>query len=120
MSIMSDSDTREWEITADGKVWPCCKVLTDLYPQNAYTNSENHTVKDKKFMHYVINDPDWNNAFKKSMSEILNHPLYSEYITQSGWESDTPPHVCLSYCNINLDIDKHSKKHVTKWKVQKN
>ena len=117
MDFQDDDGTtsrREWEITADGKVWPCCKFVVDLYPGN-----EIHaTNQDKKIMNLINDDPDWNNLFKRPLSEILNHHMYTDYISPTGWTSDSPPLPCQEYCDFN-NIDPDQTKHASKLKSQK-
>lgn len=108
----SRGKARDWEITADGKLWPCCKFVTDLYPESQIRNG-NPTTQDLTFMHRVIMDPDWNNVFKNSINDILNDPLYKDYIAPAGWESDNPPVPCLKYCNLNAE--ERDKKHTTRF-----
>jgi hypothetical protein len=112
---------RSWEITSDGKVWPCCKFVTDLYPpEHAHlkeNNPGNETINDKKIMDLIKSDPDWNNAFKRPMEDILNHPIYQEYISLKGWETDTPPIPCQKYCNFN-QTENRNEKHASRHKVQ--
>ena len=112
MSIkLETNDTREWEITADGKVWPCCKFVADLYPEAKMIEDDlsNATIQKKKIMDEIKNNPDWNNAFKKPMKDILSHPLYVDYISRMGWDSNNPPIPCQMYCNLNQTENRNAK-----------
>lgn len=112
---------RSWEITSDGKVWPCCKFVTDLYPDSAQilkNNPNNATIRDSKIMDLIKSNPDWNNAFKNSMEDILNHPIYQEYISLVGWNTDNPPLPCQKYCNLNQTKDR-DEKHASRHRVQR-
>ena len=124
MSMQSDADdgskTRAWEITSDGRVWPCCKLVSDLYPESTrlIDDPRNATLQDNKIMDEIKNNPDWNNAFKKTMKDIISHPLYVNYISSLGWENDNPPIPCQIYCNLNQTEDR-SEKHASRFNYDK-
>ena len=95
MSMLPDN-TRAWEITADGKLWPYCKIVVDLYPPKI--EERRQTLKDKTIMDQIKNNPDWNNLFENSFEDIINHPIYKDYISPDGWKTNTPPVPCMKYC----------------------
>lgn len=102
---------RDWEITADGKLWPCCKFVIDIYPWDP--SEDKITLQDKKIMQEITNNPNWNNLFENSFEDIANHPLYKDYISLKGWDSDNPPLPCAIYCG-KVTSNKH-KNHQDKF-----
>lgn len=85
---------REWEVTVDGRLHPCCYYANNWSERN---------FKDDKIKKEYENNPDWNNLLVHTMEEIMSHPLYNEYIHFSGWKSDNPPPVCVNECSVIID-----------------
>ena len=44
------------------------------------------------------NDPDWNNLEHHSLDEIIEHEIFQTYIYNEGWNSNSPPKVCVNNC----------------------
>ena len=85
---------REWEVTTDGRLHPCCYYANNWSERN---------FKDDKIEKEYKDNPDWNNLLEHTMEEVMAHPLYNEYIHFTGWESDNPPTVCVAECSVIVD-----------------
>lgn len=77
----------EFELTVDYKLWPCC-VYTSKSP-DGITGDE-----------YIDSLPkDWNDASKHSLEEIMQHPVFKEYLTDEYWQDEKKcPKVCARRC----------------------
>lgn len=96
-------DHREWEITSDGKVWPCC-VYANLWDLRGDEDAPLSIEKDDpKLAKLMKDDPDWNNLEKHSLEEIVNHEIYLSHFYFEGWEGDNPSGVCVEECGEYLD-----------------
>jgi len=102
----SETD-RDWEITPDGRVWPCCfyanawdKRLTTDYNKFAETRL---LLDDDIFWQLLQQDPDFNNLEIYSFDEIINHPIFHKHIYFEGWKSENPPTICVEECKIEVD-----------------
>lgn len=103
---------RDWEITADGQLWPCC------YYGNAWAVKDQLLVNDNRIMQEFENDPDWNNVFVKKLDNVIEHNLYNDYIWNSGWNSENPPPICVKECAVV--IDEYTGDEQAKSKIQLN
>jgi len=96
---------RMWEITPEGRVWPCCNYANE-WDMRLHHIDDHHGDKllldDKKIMDVMNNTSTWNDLEHHTLEEIISHELYQEYIFTSGWNSDNPPPVCVANCG---DID---------------
>ena len=98
---------REWEVTDDGKVWPCC-YYSGLFSQDVVTQDK-HLEKDPKLKYLLYKHKDFNDLKKNKFKDIINHPIFAEYINESGWDSNVPPGICVWECqnkNNRLIVDK--------------
>jgi len=93
MSWDEEADNRQWEITIDSKVWPCCIFVIDAYPYFS-----NELLMTTEFMELYAKDPNWNSLHHHSLEEIQSYPFYTEIVHPKGWESDNPPNMCAKYC----------------------
>jgi hypothetical protein len=87
------SGEREWEITVDGRLHPCCYYANDWSEKR---------LSDPQLKKEYEDNPDWNNLLKHSIDEIIQHPLYDIYIHHSGWNSDSPPPICVRECSVTV------------------
>lgn len=85
---------KEWEIDQEGKLWPCCVWIQGW---DHYGNGE---VSDDKLAEMVKNNPNFNDLKKYSWEEVTQHPIYKSYINFDGWNSDSPPSMCLKTCGV--------------------
>lgn len=87
---------RDWEITSDGRLWPCC------YYANSYQDG---TLDDEIILSEFQKDPDWNDLTKNSVDKVVENTVFSEYIFIPGWQSDNPPAICKRECSAVIDHD---------------
>ena len=101
-------DIRRWEVTSDGRVWPCC-YFSNAWDKREVYNKEGRIkeydsiafAEDEKLMNLMNNDPNWNNLEHHSLNEIIEHEIFQTYIYNEGWKSDQPPQVCVNNCSNN-------------------
>jgi hypothetical protein len=95
---------REFDITSDGRVWPCCYYanLWDLR-DDPETDLPLKITDDSELMELVEEDPDWNNLKKHSLEDIINHDIYWSHLYIEGWESDNPSPICAHECGEYID-----------------
>jgi len=87
--------TRGFELTVKGKVWPCCYYATAQdYPLHEPGIDQSDPVLDK----LIADDPDWNNAVIHGFDKVTQHPIFWNYLWDEGFDSDTPPAMCLRQC----------------------
>lgn len=106
------NNMRDWEITTDGKLWPCC-----YYANSWVAPYDNSLATDKKLNDAFAKDPDWNNVFKNGIDNVAEHEMYTDYIWIPGWESETPPPLCIKECSVVIDEDGNEQ---SKAKIQVN
>ena len=92
-----NGNRREWEITTEGLMWPCCFLA------NHWLESDPVVTNDKTLMAEFEKDPNWNNVFVHGLDTVANHPLYKSYIYYPGWESKDPPQICVNECSVIVD-----------------
>ena len=82
-----DNKWHDLDITIDLKVLPCCAYHSKC--------SEGPTGDP-----YLDNLPsDWNDLKKHTLEEILNHEVFTEYLTDKNWQDpETCPSFCASVC----------------------
>ncbi len=81
-------------LAATGTVWPCC-FLWDEYVAK---QSNFHLLVDQ------FHEPKWNNFYKHSFSEILNHPFYSEIEKLWHDKSDWFQNRCYRSCGAKGNL----------------
>lgn len=104
MSKNFKGDTvRDWEITPEGRVWPCCYYSNAWDKRNANSSDYKLFTQDKVIMEQFERDFYWNDLNTYSLEEIINHELYWTHIFSEGWDSDNPPIICEEECKIGID-----------------
>jgi hypothetical protein len=108
---------REWEVTPEGRLWPCC-YFANAYDKKTMThadetlnqedadrvNDESATLFDDPVMSKLLkDDPDFNNLEKHTLDEIIKHDVHQKYIHHEGWKSDNPPLCCIANCTVGQD-----------------
>lgn len=95
---------REFEISSDMRVWPCCyfanawQLKSD--PDSSLTVNFTHDeILQKRFKE----DPDWNNLKVKSLDDILEDDILQKYVADEGWNSENPPKICVRECTVYYD-----------------
>ena len=95
---------RDWEVTADGRVWPCCYYANAWDMRRTSDNGEFELtatlINDNKFFQLLQTDPDFNNLAMHSFDKIISHPIYTSYIYFEGWNSEEPPTTCVKECEV--------------------
>jgi hypothetical protein len=100
---------RGWEVTSEGKLWPCC-YFANAWDKRFSDNSHEpaRLLNDEKYIAVVNEDPNWNNLDHYTLDEIVQHDFYNNYIWYPGWESDNPSPICEQECGVQVDpITKH-------------
>lgn len=105
---------RSWEVTPEGRVWPCCffgngwdkrlnkEDITKLNP----TGSDKEYMRlmgDPEFKELMETDPTWNSLEHHSFDDIVNHTYYWNNAWFPGWESDNPPPICAFECSVEMN-----------------
>lgn len=98
---------RDWEITPEGRVWPCCFFGNqwDRSQKEPQSTSVKILTEDPRFVKQMNKDRDFNNLKKHSLDEILECDFYNNDIWHPGWNSDNPPQVCVKECTVNPKTD---------------
>ena len=98
---------RDWEITPEGRVWPCCFFGNqwDRSQKEPQSTSVKILTEDPRFVKQMNKDRDFNNLKKHSLDEILECDFYNNDIWHPGWNSDNQPQVCVKECSINPKTD---------------
>lgn len=113
INCMSHSrDRRMWQVTPEGRVWPCC------FWSNAWDKREDPEsqfdyellISDKKLRDIIESDPDWNSLEKHSFDDIISLEYYNKDIYYPGWESDSPHKLCVEECSVVYDEDRGSER----------
>lgn len=108
-----EKDRREWEVTSDMRVWPCC------YFANAWQMKNNPELpnavlfmSDETLQEKMTKDPNWNNLKEKNLDQIVEDEMFQKYIYHEGWNSDNPPLICKKECTEYYDemIEKNTTK----------
>jgi hypothetical protein len=97
MSLGLQDGVRAWEVTNDGKLWPCC------FYANAWLEQTPYVVEDADIMAAHNEDPNWNDLNVYTVKQIEQHDIYQRYIYHEGWDSDTPPRLCVEECAAVID-----------------
>jgi hypothetical protein len=67
-----------------------------------FVESDTKDLKeDPRIMTLIENNPNWNNLEHHSLEEIIAHDIFQTHIYHKGWESNTPPQVCVNNCSNN-------------------
>ena len=96
-----NKDTREWEVDNQGRVWPCCYYANSVL--GTPDMKEFSKKEDPRFWEMWAAEPDFNDLKKYSLEEIIEHPIYDEFIAPRGWESNNPPELCVLECSAVID-----------------
>ena len=95
---------REFEITSDGRVWPCC-YYANLWQLRDDPDEEADVrlSDDSEVMKLLEKEPDWNNLAIHSLEDIVNHDIYWSHFWTGGWEGDDPSPICAHECGEYVD-----------------
>jgi hypothetical protein len=97
-------NSREFEITSDGKVWPCCYYANawDARSDPESTSTQLYNA-DPVMVALDKEDPTWNLLSEHGLDEIVDHEIYWTHLWYPGWESDNPPPLCVEECGVYID-----------------
>jgi len=94
-------ETRDWEITTDGRVFPCC-YFVNCYTMHSQSDHQAGDVElwrnDKVLMEKFEKDPDWNKVPENNFDDIINDDFWWDYVYTKGWNSAEPPIICKKEC----------------------
>ena len=106
---LHNNDERGYDITAEGRIWPCCffanawdKRIAEMFRGKPVPEWERFKA-DEKLMQYFEEDPDFNNLEVYNIDKILQHPFFLEHAFYPGWESDKPPVICEREFSVKQD-----------------
>lgn len=100
---------RSWEITPEGRVWPCC-YFGNAWDGRKEVNehgwmrswASRTLLEDPEFSDIMKNDPDWNNLEKHTLDEITSHTYYWSTIWLDGFKNNPHP-ICQKECYVEVD-----------------
>jgi hypothetical protein len=96
-------EAREWEISSEGRVWPCC-YFANGWEKKGHKNDETDLLfSDSEIRKLFNEDTDWNSLNTYSLEEIVDHEIFWTHIWKQGWESDNPPPMCEKECGVRID-----------------
>lgn len=96
-----------FEIGIDGRVWPCCHYVSTWFKASAADEYEEQLPykklfdSDKVLSELMKSNPEWNNTLYTNLDDIINNPIFSDYIGETGWNSENPPALCVHFCDRN-------------------
>ena len=104
-------DFREFEITPEGRVWPCC-YYANAWEKRFSDSDEAKSLQSDGIWEVMKKDPNFNHLDHYTLKEIIHNPYYQEQCFIPGWESDNPPHLCEINCGEKYDeaLGKHVPK----------
>tara|TARA_Y100001949_G_scaffold104502_1_gene88337 strand:- start:284 stop:670 length:387 start_codon:yes stop_codon:yes gene_type:complete len=84
---------RELDIDENLRVWPCCVIVNEF-------NERGNKLDDE----YIDGlEPTWNDLNHHTMTEILNHPAFTDYWDDKTWYSENVSHICKNCTDRPLD-----------------
>ena len=119
------TNERSWEVTPEGRVWPCCFFSNrwDRSQQEPENSNKPTSLKilteDPRFVKQIKKDPDFNNLKKYNFDEIVDSDFYKNDIWHPGWNSDNPPHICARECTVNPETNETRASLAVKTKVKR-
>lgn len=98
--IAHNRERRSWEITPEGRVWPCCYFGNAWDRRHSSNKETDRLMQDTTFNRLMEEDPDWNHLDYHTLDEILNHEYFWNTTWYPGWESDNPHPICKRECQV--------------------
>jgi hypothetical protein len=75
------------------RVWPCCVIINEFYERGEKLDDE-----------YIDGlGSTWNDLNHYTMTEILNHPAFTDYWDDKTWYSENISHICRDCTDRPLD-----------------
>jgi len=111
--VVHPDNVRDWEITPEGRVWPCC-FFANAWDKRHDTRSHEHArlKEDSPIWRLMQEDSEWNSLNTHELDDIINHDIFWTHIWYPGWESENPSPICLKECNkgkSELNVNKLTK-----------
>lgn len=94
---------REYEITADGRVWPCCLFANAWQLKDNGNDMSPLLLEDGQWVVRSTIDPDWNSLHHHSLDDIVADDFFAKYIYYPGWEGRDQPPLCKKECGLYID-----------------
>lgn len=92
-NVLKLKNKRMFEITAEGRVWPCCHLASHF---DSGDSIENDLILTQKFKE----DPDWNNMDKNNLKDILSDKMFKEVFPTHENPQGAVIETCLHYCKV--------------------
>ena len=95
-------------ISWDGKLWPCC------YTSNIFYESNLDKIESFENNFYGAYDRSFNDLYKNSIDDILEHPVFKKNIV-TGWSESISQQNskkiwrCVEKCRSSLEPKAHIK-----------
>ena len=106
MTYNKDKDMRDWEVTADGRVWPCCYFANGWdkrFNKDKGNDGSEKLFGDAEFKKCIDEDSNFNSLLHHDLDTVIDHPYFNETVWFPGWESDNPHALCSSECKVITD-----------------
>tara|TARA_B100001094_G_C17809490_1_gene613085 strand:+ start:55 stop:411 length:357 start_codon:yes stop_codon:yes gene_type:complete len=96
----NNTNWKLWDVTMDGKIWPCCHFANAWDGMNTASPQKDskYLKEDPEFIKVMEKDKDFNSLKKHSISTIIKHTYFTEWTFKSGWESNNCSKVCINNC----------------------
>jgi len=93
--------SNHYDVDQNARVWPCCIFVSAWfkYSQGLPVQEEESLANDPILQELLQQDPDWNSLEKHSFEDIIKNDFFTQYINQTGWNSDRPPPLCKAFCD---------------------
>lgn len=107
--IQHSEEKRAWEITPEGRVWPCCYFGNAWDQRGEQTQygwmrnwSSRALIEDEEFQQMMEEDPHWNDINVHSLDEVTSHKYYWSKIWLDGFKNNPHP-ICQRECYVVVD-----------------
>jgi hypothetical protein len=87
----------------EGRVWPCNHYLNKWIfisqsPKSYHNKYKKEIFGDPVLEEIIEQQPDWNLLSSQPADKIFKHEFFTNYVNHTGWNSDSPPPICLKNC----------------------
>jgi hypothetical protein len=103
--MFHDGNRSEYDITVDGRVWPCCKFVNVITKIEAGMQKKGALDGDDYFFDLKENNPNWNSLEHYTLDDILNHDYFTNYVNTPGWNSGNTSVLCKKRCTAIVNSD---------------
>ena len=77
-----ENSQRMWEVTSEGRVWPCCN-FSNAWDKRHNKDSDGNVndesarlFNDEKIEKLLKDNPNWNHLEHNTLKEIINHNIF--------------------------------------------